>query len=235
MAYFDHYAKGQSTGIGLMLERKTKEKEFQYLSGFLSKGKNIEILEIGPGDGGLASIFFQHGYSAYDITEPNDILREKLIQTGVRNAKKYCIPKLQEQDGSYDLIICSDVFEHLNDRNEAQLFIEEAFRVLKTDGIFFIISPDFIEWKTDFYNCDFSHNNVTTVKRTMQLFSDYNIKTLSYRYNYCCFSGFFGYIISKLIKVFTCFSTGNNPHSKFYKLRLTFLRRFAIIGMKFIN
>lgn len=232
MAYFDHYAKGRATGIGLMLEKKTKKKEFHYIVSFLPKGRDTEILEIGPGEGGLASVFLSMGYHAYDVVEPNSLLREKLIQMGVRKAKNYYIPALQESDGLYDLIICSDVFEHLNDRNEAQLFVEEAYRVLRTNGILFIISPDYRDWKSDFFNCDFSHNHVTTVKRTMQLFADFNFSTIGYRYNYCCFSGVLAYLLGKAVKMATCFSNGNNPGSKLYKLRLTFLRRFAIIGQK---
>ena len=235
MAYFDHYLKSEPTWLGLKLEKETKEREFLYISKFLSANKNIEILEIGPGEGILANIFLQAGYKSFDIIEPNDILREKLMQKGVRKAFNYSIPMLQEKDKSYDLIICTDVFEHLNDRIESQQFIESVNRVLRKGGIFFLLSPDYTEWKDDFYNCDFSHNNVTTVRRTMQLFSDYNLNSLSYKYTYCCFSGLSGFFIGKTIKFLTSFSNGNNPKSKVYKLRETFLRRFAIVGEKINN
>lgn len=231
MAYFDYFANGQGTILGNYLEKKTKYKEFQYISKYINYNKNAEILEIGPGQGILADFFIKNGYRNYDVVEPNDKLRQIMIGIGARNTKKYLIPELQEKDSSYDLIIICDVFEHLNDYKEGSLFIRETTRVLNKGGILCLISPDFMSWGKDFY-CDASHNFVTTVRRLIIMHTEAGLKTIHFKYNYACFSGLLGFLIGTMIKILTFWSKGNGVDSKPYKLRLTFLRRFAIVGKK---
>jgi SAM-dependent methyltransferase len=231
MAFFDVFAKDKGTYFGNLIENKTKFKEFKYISRFL-KHRSIDILEIGPGQGKLANIFIKNGFTNYDVVEPNDLMRSNLISLGVRSAKNYCIPKLNEADETYDLIIITDVFEHLNDFKEGDFFITEAHRVLRKSGKLFVLSPDYIDWRKDFWNCDPSHNLVTTLRRLKMLYRDHNFKILSYKYTYAFLDGIIGYVIGKFVKLITCRSTGNSLESKIYKLRLTFLRRFSIIGKK---
>jgi 2-polyprenyl-3-methyl-5-hydroxy-6-metoxy-1,4-benzoquinol methylase len=122
MAFYNYFVTNKATGLGSLIELKTKEKEFQYIKKYLNH--NSEILEIGAGKGILANIFIKNGFKNYDIVEPNDILRNKLIdKEGIRYAKNYFIPNLQEEDAFYDLIVLTHVFEHLNDCKEAKKFI----------------------------------------------------------------------------------------------------------------
>jgi SAM-dependent methyltransferase len=232
MAYFDHFAKSRSTKIGNFFSQLLIRKEHKLILNYLGANKNIQILEIGPGKGSLAKLFIAGGYKNYDIVEPNSLMRKKLQNFGIRKAKNYLIPKLKEKSASYDAIICCDVFEHLNNGQDAQLFISEAQRVLKRAGIITILSPDYLDWGRDFYNCDFSHNHPTTVRRTTQLFSNYGIECLCYKYTYSFLSGFWGELVHLLIKGFLFYVKGNNINSKVYKLKLNFLRRFIIVGKK---
>jgi len=172
------------------------------------------------------------------------ILCEITLQMGggIRQAKNYFIPNLQEEDASYDCIVLTHVFEHLNDCNEAKKFISEVYRVLKSEGLVFIVCPDYINLGKDFYNIDFSHNYITTVRRVMELFLGEDLEIITYKYTYACFEGLFGYLISRLVKLATFWTRGNclepcsNINSyidiKAYKLRLTFSRNFSIIGRK---
>jgi len=162
LAYFDHFAGGKSTGIGDWLTARAIELQFAFLSRHLPHGRSVDILEIGPGHGEFAARIMSAGLGNYDVVEPNATLRAKLNALGVRHAKSYLIPDLEEADESYDAIIMCDVFEHLNDSREAHRFVSEAKRVLRKGGILFILSPDVMDWKEDFYNCDFSHSNPTT-------------------------------------------------------------------------
>jgi SAM-dependent methyltransferase len=192
----------------------------------------VEILEVGPGHGELAARLIRGGYRNYDVVEPNPLLRVKLEELGVRNAKSYRIPDLQESDASYDAIIVCDVFEHLNDAVEAQRFVSEARRVLRPGGILFILSPDLMDWREDFYNCDFSHSNPTTVRRVHEIFINEGLATVDFTYAYACFQGALGYVLSRIVRALTFWTVGENLDFKPYKLRLTFLRRFLIIGRK---
>jgi len=232
LAYFDHFAAGRSTRIGDWLTARAIELQFAFLSRHLPDGRTVDILEIGPGHGEFAARVMAAGFRNYDVVEPNATLRAKLDNLGVRNTKSYLIPDLDEADESYDAIIICDVFEHLNDPREAYRFVSEARRVLRKSGILFILSPDFMDWKEDFYNCDFSHSNPTTVRRTHEIFMNEQLTTVGFQYAYSGFRGVVGYSVSRLVKLLTSWARSDDLNYKFYKLRLTFLRRFMIVGRK---
>ena len=232
MAYFDHFAKGTSTGIGDWLSAHAIEQQLRFLSRHLPVDPKPEILEIGAGYGDFAARLVAAGYTNYDVVEPNITLLAKLEARGVRRAKSYLIPDLPETDESYDAIILCDVFEHLNDAREARRFVSEARRVLRKGGILFILSPDFMDWKDDFYNCDYSHSNPTTVRRTHELFLDEGFSTLDFTYSYAGFRGPVGFLMNRVVKALTFWTSGEDVNFKPYKLRLTLLRRFMIIGRK---
>lgn len=232
MPYFDHFAAGRSTALGDFLTRKTVAAEFRFLRRHVAFGPETAILEIGPGHGELARLFLEAGFGNYDVVEPNHMMREKLITSGVRRASNYMIPEIPEEDGSYDLIIVCDVFEHLNGATEAQKFIAESMRVLRPRGVLFILSPDYLDWKEDFFNCDFSHSNPTTVRRAGQMFQNAGFEIVAYRYSYACFRGLCGWTLNRIIKLMTVWARSESPHFKPYKLRLTFLRRFMVLGQK---
>lgn len=232
MAYFDHFATGTSTGIGDWLTVHAIEEQFRFLTSHLPVEGKPEILEIGPGHGEFAARLMKGGYGNYDVVEPNASLRAKLEALGARRAKSYLIPRLEEADASYDAIVVCDVFEHLNDAREAQHFVAEARRVLRDGGILFILSPDLMDWKEDFYNCDFSHSNPTTVRRTHEIFMNEGFATVAHSYSYSGFRGLTGFLLSRAVKAATFWASGEDLDFKPYKLRLTFLRRFMIIGRK---
>jgi cyclopropane fatty-acyl-phospholipid synthase-like methyltransferase len=232
MAYFDHFASSTSTGIGNWLTAHAIERQYRFFAAHLPVARDPEILEIGPGHGEMATRLTTAGYRRYDVVEPNQALRAKLGSLGVRRVKSYLIPQLEEADASYDAIIVCDVFEHLNDARDAQRFVAEARRVLRAGGILFVLSPDFMDWKEDFYNCDFSHSNPTTVRRTHEMFHNEQLATVASAYTYSGFAGATGFILNRIVKMLTFWTSGENPDFKPYKLRLTFLRRFMIIGRK---
>jgi len=202
MTFFDHFAKTDVTALGALIEFKTKENEFNYIAKFLNSGS--EILEIGAGQGILANIFSNNNFIHYDIVEPNDIMQNNLIQGGcVRHAKNYFIPGLLEEDSSYDLIILTHLFQHLNDCNEAKKCISEVRRVLKPNGLIFLVSPDYNDWKKDFHDCDFTHNYITTLRHVKELFLGEDIEIIGHKHTYACFESLSGYLISKIIKIAT--------------------------------
>lgn len=231
MSYFDHFAHSSSTKFGNLLSIYLAKRIFIIISKFI-KDKNPDILEIGPGHGNLAVNFIANDFRKYDIIEPNNELREENLNKGVRSAIADLVPQINKSNNSYDVIIASDVFEHLNDAKESELFIKEIYRVLKHNGLVCIISPDINDWKIDFWNCDFSHSNPTSVRRNAQLFLDYNIRIVYYHYFYSVFDGCIGYLISRLIKLINIFNLGEMANNRLYKLKLSFLRRYLIIGKK---
>lgn len=231
--FFDHFAAGRATLPGKIIEERTKRAEFDTIRRLLPTGSTASILEVGPGQGGLARLFLAAGFSRYDIVEPNDRLRNDLLAVGVRRASAQRVPRLGEvADSAYDLVICSDVFEHLNDCEAAETFIAEVVRVLRPGGQLCLISPDYLDWGADFFNCDYSHNHVTTVRRCMQIFTNAGLETVSHRYSHGGFGGIIGFLLGRLVKTLTSGAKGNAAEHKLYKLRLTFLRRFMILARK---
>lgn len=232
MAYFDHFANSKATRLGDWLTERTVARQFRFVSSHLAQGHASRILEIGPGLGEFARQFIERGFREYDVVEPNAIMRARLQELGVRAARNYLIPDLMEEDCTFDLIIVCDVFEHLNDAREASRFIAEANRILKPGGLILIVSPDLMDWREDFYNCDFSHSNPTTVRRTLEMFHNEGMRLVEFAYLYACFSGATGYLLSRLIKLATFWTSGESTDFKPYKLRLTFLRRFMVLARK---
>lgn len=232
MAFFDHFARGTPTFVGAWLEKLTKHREQIYISQFL-RSRDAEILEIGPGQGLLAQIFIHSGFSRFDASEPNPLMNSQLADMGIRAVSNYTVPPIQAPDCSYDALILADVLEHLTDAASAQEFAKEAVRVLRPGGIVAIISPDHLDWGEDFFNCDFTHNYVTTMRRVRQLLCDCGFRIAGRRYTYGPLSGIVGFLASRCVKALTFLASGaRSDNDKSYKLRLTFLRRLTIIGIK---
>jgi SAM-dependent methyltransferase len=230
MSFFDHFAESSSTPVGERVKRRERQRQFALMQPFFPN-RDCTILEIGPGMGELSEIFLNAGYRNYTAVEPNDTMRNSLAARGVIT-KNYRIPHLQEEENAYDAIILFDVFEHLNDTHEATIFLAEARRVLRPGGLLCILAPDYLHWKEDFFNCDFSHANVTSVRRTLQLFYNNGFRMLTYAY----FSGFFmrmpATVTSHMVRLAFAFSSSNGIDKKWYKFKLNFLRKFLIIGRK---
>ena len=204
MSYFDHFVDSPGTAVGDLITRLTTQRIFGVVKSFMS-GPACAILEIGPGRGDLAELFRRNAYMNYTVVEPNVRMRQDLIGRGFA-AKDYLIPFLAEADCSYDAVVLIDVFEHLHDVREAESFLAETWRVLRPDGLLCIHSPDFLHWQADFFNCDFTHNNVTTVRRTLQMFHEYRFRTLTYVYLSAFLSGALATAFSWLTRVVLCFA-----------------------------
>jgi hypothetical protein len=104
--------------------------------------------------------------------------------------------------------------------------------VLRPGGIICIGTPDYTHWRDDFFNADFSHSNITSVRRTVQLFQNNGIKVVKHVYMSGFLIGLPATIFSNLVRFSFSFLHSAGTDNKIYKLKLTFLRRFLIIGMK---
>ena len=230
MSYFDHFAQSRGTVLGNWLARRAMSRQFAHIQRLLPSGDSA-ILEIGPGHGDLADLFQRAGYHDYTVVEPNALMRDALAQRGFKT-KNYLIPRLDEVNCSYDAVVLFDVFEHLSDTSAAMTFIAEAARVLRPAGLLCILSPDYLHWRADFFDTDFSHSNVTSVRRTMQLFHNQRLRTLEYAYFSSVFEGLPATVLSYAGRVGLMFANSNGMDRKLYKLKLSCLRRFLIIGRK---
>jgi SAM-dependent methyltransferase len=100
---------------------------------------NITILDIGPNVYLFSTLlekdkFRKYSYHAMDVVRRYD---DATVNQVVHNA---IIGPYPFADESFDLVIASDVIEHLTDTD---VFLREVARVLKPDGQFFCTTPNY--------------------------------------------------------------------------------------------
>jgi len=76
--------------------------------------------------------------------------------------------KLPIENNSCEVIFCGHLIEHLNDKTNQKLF-QEVHRVLKRNGIFRIITPDFDLYKKYYFQNDIELFNQFTIKGKKQV------------------------------------------------------------------
>ncbi len=106
-----------------------------------NRGKTIHsILNIGCGTGGLVSTLEQFGevFNADVASEALEFCRDK----GIKNLSQIIDGKLDFPDNSFDLIVATDVLEHIEDD---ELALKEWRRVLKPSGILLLTVPAY-QW-----------------------------------------------------------------------------------------
>ncbi|MHC4425351.1 MAG: class I SAM-dependent methyltransferase [Planctomycetota bacterium] len=229
-AFFDHFSQAdQPTKLGMRLVKLLSRRIF----GYAQAGSGKSILEIGPGRGVFADICLEEGIE-YFAVEPNEQMAVSLEKRGA-NVIRAMVPPLPEFDRSFDAVVMINVMEHMNSMQEALQMARQIREVLKPKGKLVIHSPDYLNWRLNFFNCDFSHNYVTTRRRLRQLLLDTGFKNIKSCYLSGPLSGFLCFLITALISrlpfgLLNAFFADNKVLYKLYKIQLTFLRKVLILG-----
>lgn len=109
----------------------------------IEKYKPKRILDAGCGRGfylyGINSYKFVKEIHGIDINEKYLKIAKNINQDKRVKIKKSNIYKLPYENNSFDLIICSEVLEHLKDDKKA---LKELHRVLKPNGKLIITVPN---------------------------------------------------------------------------------------------
>jgi len=227
---YDHFSDQSTTCLGRWIQKAEIRRQLAAIQPHLP-GTDCAILEIGPGTGELLKAFHRLGYRNYTVVEPNRRFREHAAAMGVAT-RTYMIPHMEEGDSSFDVIVLFHVFEHLESTRDARVFISEARRVLRSGGLLCIVSPDYLHFRQDFFNGDYTHSNITTVRRTLQLFHDHGFYVLKHAYFSAFLGGLMATLVSHIVRLGLWFSVGNGLDPKLYKVKTTFLRSFLVIGVK---
>lgn len=120
-----------------------KDKRLKKILELALPVKNKIILDIGCSTGYLGSILEKKGAKVIGID---------ISQKAIKKAKKVLTDakvldlnsqKLPFTSSSIDAVIASEIIEHLF---QPLLFLKEAKRVLKTNGIFIVTTPNFLYW-----------------------------------------------------------------------------------------
>lgn len=116
-----------------------------------SKRKNIKILDLGCGDGQFLEMLQKKGFNnlyGLDISLTRVKRARQLTGLDAKRIKKGFAEKTPFQSGFFDIIICSEVIEHVKNPEE---IVSEIHRLLKKGGFFILATP--IEEKLSYHRC----------------------------------------------------------------------------------
>jgi methionine biosynthesis protein MetW len=121
------------------------EQRFGILKDIIISQAPGTILDVGCGSGYLAHLIKKE--KPYFLVHGFDVSTEALKQAKALD-KKYALninhDSIPEKDTTYDLVVCSEVLEHLVN---VQHCLKEIGRVLKNNGKLLVTVPNFAFWK----------------------------------------------------------------------------------------
>jgi SAM-dependent methyltransferase len=231
-AFFDHFSRGDKpTKTGTRLVKALAGKIFQYSQ--IAPGGSI--LEIGPGRGDFADICLEKGLEYYAV-EPNEQMASSLEKRGA-NVIRAIVPPLPAIDKQFDAVVMLAVMEHMNGMQDALQITRQIKEILKPKGKFVICSPDYLNWRHNFFNCDFSHNYVTTRRRLKQLLMNAGFENIKSCHLSSPFTGIPCFLFTAIVSwlpfgLLNAMFADSKLCYKLYKIQLTFLRKVLILGEK---
>ena len=228
--FFDHLSQAdRPTRLGARWARRAARHMFA----MAGVAPGSRVLEIGPGRGDFADLCLAQQMH-YHAIEPNPELAAALRQRG---ATVTCtrVPPVPDVEGQFDLVAMISVMEHMSGMEQALATAQQVRAVLRPGGKFLIHTPDYLSWRAQFFNCDFSHNYVTTRLRLTQLLVNAGYDNPSSCYMSGPFRGL-GCLLASSVASHLPFGAlgalcpGNRIINKLYKIQLTFSRRVVVIG-----
>ncbi len=231
-AFFEHFSKeDKPTGMGMRVVEALARKIFKYTG--VKSGKRI--LEIGPGRGVFADICINEGIE-YHAIEANLRMAEALRGKGA-NVISAMVPPLPAMEDEFDVVVMVNVMEHMSSMKDALQITQDINKILKSKGRFVICSPDYLNWRKNFFNCDFSHNYVTTRRRLQQLLLNAGFENIKSCHLCGPTTGLPCLLVTALVSrlpfgFLNAIFPDNKLFYKLYKIQLTFLRKVLISGEK---
>lgn len=125
----------------------------------INKTKKIKVLDFGCGDQYLKKEFANNFFEYYGV-DINDANFEN--------------EKINFKDNFFDIIISLAVLEHLKN---PKIYIEEIKRLLKADGLLYLVTPNWSLSSRNFYD-DPTHVSPYTPKSLERLFNFYDFKNV---------------------------------------------------------
>jgi SAM-dependent methyltransferase len=230
MTCYDNYLDVLPTELGSLLMKKRAEQEWRLIN--LNHPNISQIIEIGPGFGGLGSLI-DLGSCHYFILETHPQIAEFNKKIGFEVCRTF-IPPLPIKSNSIELVYASHVIEHMIDPSAALFFVNEIFRVLKPDGLLYLSAPDIQAFGQMFWDVDYTHTFPVTKRRLQQLLRDAGFYSLEFRYFYGPYTGCLSFFLGFISRIFIpdLLPIPDVLKLRLVRLRYTFLRNISVIAKK---
>lgn len=174
MPFYDNYFS-RSDSISPIGERIIA-REVQnriHLAQKLSNKTALKTLEFGPGRGHFAKKVLSLGWEYRAIDGSPYVLR-LLREYGIEVIEAFVPPMPKDTGEGYDLVLMEHFLEHMESPAAARELMDAVYQSLSQNGLIFIVAPDFLVHRSNFWDGDYTHSFVTTLQRLRQLLLDCN-------------------------------------------------------------
>jgi SAM-dependent methyltransferase len=174
MPFYDNYFSRSDSisSIGKWIIGREVQNRI-YLAQELSKRTKHKTLEFGPGRGHFAREVLSLGWEYRAIDGSSSVLR-LLREDGIEVIQAFVPPMPKEAGEGYDLVLMEHFIEHMDSPASARELVDSVYQSLSQNGLIFIVAPDFLVHRSNFWDCDYTHAFVTTIQRLCQLLLDCN-------------------------------------------------------------
>jgi SAM-dependent methyltransferase len=239
MAHYSFYASKKISSPGAVINHHAAKKLAEMCTGILGStfsGDRCAVLEIGPGKGMFASFLTKSKNIEYEAYEPEPSLFAMLKEMGL-NVKKQQVPPIPDENEQFHAIAMLNILEHLPSIQVTEALFQECRRVLRPNGILFIVVPNYLDWGKQFYNLDYTHQTIYTESRLRNILSDNGFSMVRIAYHYGCFFSGIGRIFNAGVRLFQLFCSVLLPRSlsrseKVQKMSILFAENIICITRK---
>ena len=163
MAFYGWFSQRRVTAFGARRRRRVEAWRLSLLHRYARPPG--DLVEVGPGEGSLADGAIAAGWG-YRCVEASPVLAARLRRRGLAVTEAW-VPPLPGADGSSDVVYADQVLEHMPGVDAARRFVAETHRVLRPQGVAFIVVPNYLKEGAFFWDVDYTHNFVTTARRML--------------------------------------------------------------------
>ena len=178
---YNYYAERLGIGKNALYDSITEKRYGQLQKKFKSMLSGRRVLDVGCGQGHFVDFMMRSGWNVLGID---------LSESAVEICRQYTLPvkKMDIFDsslkaGSFDLLMVSEVIEHVH--NPVQ-FIRRAEALLRPGGLLYLTTPNYASLDRYILGSDWSVFNrehliyftPRTLKRLFKTYTDFNIQSL---------------------------------------------------------
>ena len=182
MPFYDNYfSRSESISrVGKWIIAREVQNRIQ-LAQTLRKQRTLKTLELGPGRGHFARAVLSLGWE-YRAVDASPAVLCLLRAESIEVIQAFVPPLPTEAGAGYDLALMEHFIEHMDSPASARALVDSICQSLSQNGLIFIVSPDFLAHRANFWDCDYTHSFVTTTQRLRQLLLDtnYEIRYVGY-------------------------------------------------------